>query len=56
MSRSARGVAFVGVPALSGSTRPLDRRSRATAQDPFVDTALLHGTAVWLRAGCAVNE
>ncbi|MFJ2022685.1 hypothetical protein ACIODW_02580 [Streptomyces sp. NPDC087897] len=56
MSRSARGVAFVGVPALRGSTWPQGRGSRAAAQDPFMDAALLHGTAAWLRAGCAVNE
>ncbi len=55
MSRSARGDAFVGVPALGGGTWPLDWRSRPTAQDPFVDGALLHEMA-WLRAGCAVKE
>ncbi|MCQ1577327.1 hypothetical protein [Streptomyces parvus] len=55
MSRSARGDAFVGVPALGGGTWPLDWRSRPTVQDPFVDDALLHEMA-WLRAGCAVRE
>lgn len=49
------GDAFVGVPALAGGTWPLDRRSRPTVQDPFVDGGLLHEMA-WLRAGCAVRE
>ncbi|MFF8443407.1 hypothetical protein ACF07U_21375 [Streptomyces californicus] len=55
MSRSARGDAFVGVPALSGMTWPLDWRSWPTARDPFVDAALLHEMA-WLRAECPVRE
>ncbi|MEU3228366.1 hypothetical protein ABZ695_35120 [Streptomyces sp. NPDC006976] len=36
-----KGSDFVGVPALDGLTYPLDWRSRPTAQDPFVETALL---------------
>ncbi|MEU2247026.1 hypothetical protein [Streptomyces sp. NPDC019224] len=36
-----KGSDFVGVPALHGLTYPLDWRSRPTAQDPFVETALL---------------
>ncbi|SCE33514.1 hypothetical protein GA0115243_1106149 [Streptomyces sp. ScaeMP-e83] len=55
MSRSARGDAFVGVPALDEVTWPLDWRSRPTVEDPFVDAALLHEMA-WLRAGRAVKE
>ncbi|MFC9798651.1 hypothetical protein ACFWGE_06830 [Streptomyces bacillaris] len=49
MSRRAGVDAFVGVPALEGVTWPLDWRSRPTAEDPFVDAALLHAMA-WLRA------
>ncbi len=55
MSRSGRGDAFVRVPTLGGGTWPLDWRSRPTAQDPFVDAALLHEMA-WLRAGCRVRD
>jgi len=36
-----KGADFVGVPSLHGLTYPLDWRSRPTAQDPFVETALL---------------
>ncbi len=55
MSRSARGDAFVGVPALDGVTWPLDWRSRPTAEDPFMDAALLHEMA-WLRVRVRVRE
>lgn len=42
LSRSGRGSAFVGVPALEGLTWPLDWRSRPTMEVPFVETELLH--------------
>ncbi|MCX5397753.1 hypothetical protein [Streptomyces sp. NBC_00102] len=41
MTRHGSGVAFIGVPALEGSTWPLDWRSRPTALTPFVDVKLL---------------
>ncbi|WP_344357433.1 hypothetical protein [Streptomyces gobitricini] len=42
LSRSGRGAAFVGIPALDGLTWPLDWRSRPTADVPFVEPGLLH--------------
>ncbi|QGV79972.1 hypothetical protein [Streptomyces ficellus] len=42
LSRSGRGMAFVGIPALEGLTWPLDWRSRPTAEVPFVEPDLLH--------------
>ncbi|WP_413758426.1 hypothetical protein [Streptomyces sp. MMBL 11-3] len=42
LGRGARGWAYVGVPATGGLTWPLDWRSRATPEVPFVEAGLLH--------------
>ncbi|MGI5398201.1 hypothetical protein ACQEVG_01825 [Streptomyces sp. CA-135486] len=42
LTRSGRGSAFVGVPALEGLTWPLDWRSRPSIEVPFVEPGLLH--------------
>ncbi|MGW7429144.1 hypothetical protein ACWGIN_06290 [Streptomyces sp. NPDC054861] len=50
LSRSGGALAFVGIPALRGTTWPLDWRSRPTLEDPFVRPELLHEMVV-----CAVR-
>lgn len=46
LGRNGRSEAFVGIPALHGSTWPLDWRSRPTDEDPFVEPALLYAMVV----------
>ncbi|MGY3681916.1 hypothetical protein [Streptomyces sp. TE33382] len=55
LNRSARGVAFIGVPALHGETWPLDWRSRPSSEAPFVDAGLLHELAVKVTGVAGVN-
>ncbi|MFC7918683.1 hypothetical protein [Streptomyces cinereoruber] len=42
LSGNGRSEAYVGIPALHGTTWPLDWRSRPTLEDPFVEPKLLH--------------
>ncbi|MFE5481341.1 hypothetical protein [Streptomyces sp. NPDC056527] len=46
LSRNGRSEAFVGVPALDGTTWPLDWRSLPTTEEPFVDPDLLYEMVV----------
>lgn len=45
MGRDARCDVFVRVPVPDGRTWPPDRRSRPTAEAPFVEAGLLHELA-----------
>ncbi|MER5964954.1 hypothetical protein [Streptomyces sp. NPDC002057] len=42
LSGGGRSESYVGIPALTGATWPLDWRSRPTLEDPFVEPELLH--------------
>jgi hypothetical protein len=55
LTRGDRGLAYVGVPALTGITWPLDWRSVPSAEVPFVEAELVHkvvGRVTGSRDGC----
>ncbi|MEU5594365.1 hypothetical protein [Streptomyces sp. NPDC020298] len=48
LTRADRGLAYVGVPALSGDTWPLGWRSTPSAGVPYVEAGLLWRAVGWV--------